>query len=254
MLTLQTSYREKSDELPCQLRMRGSYRQSQKQQPTHRIWMNCGQGRESWAGQVGEQGGERGFRWSMLFLPLNPVQTGLIDLIRAINPLACLRSPRPAAVIPVTPVGIHMPSVQLLRVLHSSLLHAEIVWEWHTFAHLHYLQSRVTHSRLTFEWGGRMGRCLRLFMISAWWARGKDPCCVVHSVFNTPTCDSCITESVWNIFEWMNKSDSHLYTFPFHIMCSSLLHSLCSALVSSVIFRSQSCKLLCDPKVVFQME
>lgn len=38
------------------------------------------------------------------------VYTELIGPIKASNPQACLRSPRPAAVIPLAAVGVHKPT------------------------------------------------------------------------------------------------------------------------------------------------
>lgn len=38
------------------------------------------------------------------------VQTGTIDLIRSSNLQALSGSPRPAAVIPLTPIGMHKPT------------------------------------------------------------------------------------------------------------------------------------------------
>lgn len=92
MLTLPC--REERAQLQCQLHIRGgSHHSRNNNEPFSRQW-NAVIG-----GTCSKEGG---FGCGAVILSLNHVQTGLIDLIKTSNPLACLRSPRPEAVILVT--------------------------------------------------------------------------------------------------------------------------------------------------------
>lgn len=112
MLTLPC--REERAQLQCQLHIRGGFHHSRNNnEPFSRQW-NAVIG-----GTCSKEGG---FGCGTVILSLNPVQTGLIDPIKTSNPLACLRSPRPEAVILVTLAGVYIPTCTRSRVLHSSSL------------------------------------------------------------------------------------------------------------------------------------
>lgn len=112
MLTLPC--REERAQLQCQLHIRGgSHHSRNNNEPFSRQW-NAVIG-----GTCSKEGG---FGCGAVILSLNPVQTGLIDPIKTSNPLACLRSPRPEAVILVTLAGVYIPTCTRSRVLHSSSL------------------------------------------------------------------------------------------------------------------------------------
>lgn len=90
----------------AQLHREGRYRHSTYNTEWPRLNWTTGRWRQHWWDKWLCVQGSVGCGWRMVIL----LQTGLIDLISAGNPLACLRSPRPAAVIPVTFAGVDIPT------------------------------------------------------------------------------------------------------------------------------------------------
>lgn len=144
------------------------------------------------------------FGWEMVISLLNHMQTGPIDLIRTCNPQACLRLPRPAAVILMTLVGVRRPTQGVTFLVAPC---------WNCFGATHIcLHALVAEWTLTFQTelltrrGGRADVCVCTCCVVGLYHTALPVAIPVTAVLQKRT---CIVLQMCNFFNVIDTESMH---------------------------------------------
>lgn len=192
MLTLPC--REKRAQLQCQLQVRGGSQHSRNNnEPISRQRNAIIKGSDG--GTCGKWGG---FACGAVILSLNPVQTGLLDPIKASNPLASPQVTTPRSRNPCDPCRCIHADIHLLGGVTFLITRGVSKPNVHkcseqtlTLEHDLLTRRKAGQTVFTLSWDCQL--------------RGTNACHAAHPVLSTTTRNRCLTESQFFLFRQLRR-------------------------------------------------